>query len=313
MIKFLLNSKDITAYIKSLSFENSIDSLSTTVNFTVPFFENTEFLVNVVVGDKIEIVDDINIFKGIVIETSQSENNLSCKSMDIAFYLNKNKIIKQVRNVTGSKAINSICSELGISVSIKGLNTVINKVYKNQTVADIINDIIKQDTQQTEKEYYIYSLNNTVYIDYLGSNKVDLEFEIENKYILKNEELVLKKTITHNIEELKNSIIVVSNDSKSVLKLASAENKSSISRYGRLQEVVELESSQIKQAKKVADNVLKLSDSINEELSIEIISKKYFFSGMYILLNNKKYLIKSMSLNYQKNRFQGSLNLKEIK
>lgn len=312
MIEIKLNGRNIVDLVNSLSFENSIDSLSTTVSLTVPQVEKTDFNVKVKVGDKIEIIKEKSIFKGLIVQTSQTNRECSVKAMDIGFYLNKNKVLKQVRNTAGNQAIKSICSNLGIPITIKGLNTKINKLYKTETVADVINDIIKQDTQQTKKEYCIYVLNDKVHIDFKGGLESKLSFKLTELDNLKENDLIISKTITNSIEELKNAILVVSNDSNSVIKLAISQNGKSISKYGKLQEVIELEAKEVKKSKNVAENLLKLHDTIKEDVSIEIVTDNYIFSGQSLKIDGKKYLIKSLNLNYSKDRFNGTLELKEM-
>lgn len=313
MIEVKLNGKNITQLVSSLSFENSIDSLATTISFSVPFHKKTDFYIEIEVGDKIEISKDSkNIFKGMVVEVSINDVTMNLKAMDIGFYLNKNKVLKQVRNTSGNQAIKSICSEIGIPIEVKGLEVKINKVYKTETIADIINDIIKQDTQQSKKEYCIYVLDNKVYVDFQGENEVDISFKLSGKDILKESGAIINQTSTYNIEDLKNSVLVVSNDSNSILQLAKAEESDSISKYGKLQEVIELEAKEVAKANDVALNAIKISGKIKEELSVEIVTDKYIFSGQSLKLNNKKYLIKSTNFNYLKDRFNGTVNLKEM-
>lgn len=311
-MKIDLNGKDITKLVSSLSFDNSLEDLATTVSMTVPIHKDTDFNVAVAVGGKLKIDHEGNIFTGIVVETSKNDNTNSIKAMDIAFYLNKNKVLKQVRNITGKSAIKSICSDLGIPIKIDGLNSKINKIYKNETISDIIKDIVSQDFERTGTEYCIFALENTIYIEKRGKRIVDIVFKMSKDITLNLDKIVSSETVVENIEDLKNSILVTSSDSKSVQVLAKAKDGSSISKYGQLQEVVELEAKDVRKAKSVANTVLKANNKIKKELTIGVVSDKYVFSGQSIKYNKQKYLITSVSFSFNNGYFSGSLTLKEM-
>lgn len=302
-MQILVNNKDISKLVTSLSISSSIENLATTIDLAVVYYENTNFFAAVVVGDKLEID---NIFKGIVVDVSKSTNNLSVKAFDIAFYLNQNKILKQVRYTKGKQAIQDVCSSIGLDVSIKGLNTTINKLYKNVSVAEFINDIIALDNEQTGKEYYIYAKDNTIYIDFLGNLSVNPFLKTKNGDLITNEQ------ITENIEELKNSIIVTTNDSESIQQLSKAEDSSSISKYGKLQEVVEVSADNSQSYTSIANQVLKNKNVIKKTITIEFISNVYAIAGNKLKYNNIDYIIKSVNASIENGLYKYNMELREV-
>lgn len=308
-MRVLHNGQDVTSYVSSLNIASSIDNLSTSISFTVPYHKNTEFFRDIKVGDKIEFND---FFIGLVVDTQISDNNLSVKCFDIAFYLNRNKIIKQIRQTSGNEAIKNICSELDVSVEIKGLNTKINKMYKNTSVSDLIKDIIKQDNLQTSTNYIIYALADKVYIEPIGTQKVELSFKLSSVDTLRDKQLIQSETISENIEELVNAVVVTSNDSKSVKQYADSSNNESIIKFGRIQEIVELDSKKVNTARQVASDYIKEKSSIKKTYTINIISDVYCFAGQEMTISSKKYHIKSTNLNVENGYYTGSIELKEI-
>lgn len=305
-----LNDKDITKLVESLNITNSIDSLSTTVSITLPHYNNTKFTVDVYVGDKITIDD---IFNGIVVDTVYNEHSTNIKCFDISFYLSKNIILKQFRKTSAKEAIKVICSELEIPINIKsGLNTKLNMFFKNKSASEAVWDIIKEDTKQTAKKYFIYTQNNVVNIEELGSDEILLSYRLNEDDTFTDYKLFSDINVTNNIEELKNSIIVTSDNEKSLKILAKAEDKSSIEKYGKIQTVIELNSKENKKSQKVAQTNLDALNKINKVININLISDKYIVSGKKIKFENKYYLINSVNLNFENGHFKGSLELKGV-
>lgn len=309
-MKIELNGKDITKLVEKLNLTNSIESLSTTASLTLASFKDTSFLVDVKVGDKL-IIDDV--LTGIVVDVTYNKNSTDINVFDISFYLSKNHILKQFRNTTSKAAINSICSELGIKVNVKsGLDTKINLMFKNKSASDCINEIIKENQKITAKVYFIYVKNNTLIIEELGSEKINITYKLNEDLTFKNDEVFSEKVINENIEELKNSIIVVSDDNKAIKILSKKDDETSIKKFGKLQTVVELNSKENKSASKVANVNLSSLNKIKKNLTVKVISDNYIISGKKISLDNKDYLIKSVNLDFVNNSFQGSLELKEL-
>lgn len=309
MLNFKLNNKDITYLVSNLTFESSIDSLSTSCSFTVPQYKNTNFFVKVDIGDKVEVSE---IFKGIVVDISYNEEILTVKAFDIAFYLNKNKVLKQIRNTSGSQAIKSICSELGIPVVIKGLDTKIVKLYKNQSLSDVINDIISQDFEVTGKKYYIFAKNDKIFIDYLGSTKITPSLKLNDKLILRDDDLIKSKTSGKNIEDLKNAILITVNDTKGDKVEAESEDNTSINKYGRLQEVIEIDAAKYKEAKSIAKQVLKSKNKMVEKLNISFLTNDYILAGQKITVNKKDYYISNVNIRVDNSLFDTVLELIEL-
>lgn len=307
----IINGKDITVLTEKLSFSSSVDSLAVSASLSVPYYENTDFKVDINLGDSIEIVHKESIYKGIVISVEEEEKKKNIKAMDMAFYLNRNKILKQIRNTTGNEAIKSICSEQGIPINIDGLDTKINKVYRSESISSVIKDIIEQDSKQSGNKYVIFSKDNNIYIEKQGTTVFNISFKFANEY-LTDERLITNAKHTKSIEELVNSVKVYSNDDKSTNLLSEATDGNSVGKYGRLEEVVELQSLEVKKADEVAQTTLKSSNKVKETLNIELATDDYILAGVSMMYKNKKYLVNSCELNFNNNYFTASLNLKEL-
>lgn len=57
--------------------------------------------------------------------------------------------------MVGNDCIKSLCSEIGIKVEVSGLDTKIDKIYKDKTISDIIYDIIEQCSQFNSKKFLL--------------------------------------------------------------------------------------------------------------------------------------------------------------
>lgn len=307
----IINGKDITVLTEKLTFSSSVDSLAVSASLSFPYYENTDFKVDINLGDSIEIIHNESIYKGIVISVEEEEKKKNIKAMDMAFYLNRNKILKQIRNTTGNEAIKSICSEQGIPISIDGLDTKINKVYRSESISSVIKDIIEQDSKQSGNKYVIYSKDNTIYIEKQGTTVFNVSFKFANEH-LTDDRLITNAKHTKSIEELVNSVKVYSNDDKSTNLLSEATDGNSVGKYGRLEEVVELQSLEAKKADEVAQTTLKSSNKVKETLNIDLATDDYILAGVSIMYKSKKYLVSSCELNFNNNYFTASLNLKEL-
>lgn len=309
-MKIKLNNKDVTNLASSLNISSSIDSLSNVVSISFPNYKDTTFYVDVFVGDKIEID---KFFKGIVVDISYNEDEKTIKVFDSAFYLNQTKILKQIRNTTTDKAIKLICSELGLNIVINGnLNQKINMMFKNKSVSEVIKDMLEIEKNVTGKEYHIYSYNDKLYIEENGLNEISLTLKINENEILDKDKVFFDMRINENIEELKNVILVVSDNEKSLLVLAKEKDEKSIEKYGALQEIIEFNSKEHRSIKSVAKTMLNTLNKIKKKIEVSVMSDNFIQAGKSVNIKETKYLIVSTNLNFENNMYNGSLTLKEL-
>ena len=313
MIKIDVNGKDITKLIESANISNDIDSMSSILELDIVYYEKTDFKTDINLGDKIQVKNEEDIFGGIIIKKSIENNKLNITAVDKSFYLSNNKVLKQVRNTTGKQAINSICSELGININIKGLDVkIINKIFKNKTLTDVIKEIAELDWKNSGKKYCVYCFKNNIHLEPVGTNTATVEFKINNIDTLKDIQSFESINRSWSIENLKNSVVVTTSDKNTSSILAKEEDRASISKYGKLQEVITVDANDNQNKKTIAKNTLKSLNKVEESISIKILTNKYIFSGQKIKIENDDYIIKSCNLELKKDYYIGELGVMKV-
>ena len=150
--------RNITKIIKDLSWEDDIETLGTKLSFNSARNINDSNMAGYDViesGDKVILYNgSMEIFRGIVtnIDWGRYEKGITC--FDYAFYLNQSKTVKQFKGIAASKAIAELCNRFSVPIgSIDTINTSITMIYKDKTVADIIQDILYHVLLETGNKY----------------------------------------------------------------------------------------------------------------------------------------------------------------
>jgi len=301
----------IKQLVGSLSWESDIDTLATNLKFD--FARNRKDL-NFKIFDILEIGDKIillnygvELFRGIIVNVDWNEFKKSVTCFDYGFYLNTSKTIKQFYNIQAYKAISELCSEIEIPIgNIETMNTNINKIYKNKTISEIINDILALVTNETNIKYRI-------------------EMEKGKLNIVKYEEIEINDTVvlgeiskSENIQDMKNSILVSSNEQENTRIIQSTKDEESINKFGVLQDVIMIDNFNESQTNNVAKNKLKELNKIKKEISVTVLGNDKYKAGKIIRLKNDifdidgKYLIKNASHSYNNSIHKCTLILEVI-
>ena len=301
----------IKQLVGSLSWESDIDTLATNLKFD--FARNRKDL-NFKIFDILEIGDKVillnygvELFRGIIVNVDWNEFKKSVTCFDYGFYLNTSKTIKQFYNIQAYKAISELCSEIEIPIgNIETMNTNINKIYKNKTISEIINDILILVTNETNIKYRI-------------------EMEKGKLNIVKYEEIEINDTVvlgeiskSENIQDMKNSILVSSNEQENTRIIQSTKDEESINKFGVLQDVIMIDDFNESQTNNVAKNKLKELNKIKKEISVTVLGNDKYKAGKIIRLKNDifdidgKYLIKNASHSYNNSIHKCTLILEVI-
>ena len=183
MYKIYIKDIDVTSYIGNLTWRDSIDTLGVEVSFDLvqnKFDKNMAFLYDITLGDPVQIINKNGetLIQAIIVSESPNGKITSFTAYDMAWYLNKSTLIRQFKKMIGNDCVKSLCEEIGIDVEVKGLDTKIDKIYKDKTVSDIIYDIIEQCSQFNSKKFFIEFENNILKIRPFEKIKVVGQYEI---------------------------------------------------------------------------------------------------------------------------------------
>lgn len=255
MHKLIVGGVDILPKSNNLGWKSDADTLGTELSFD-SLYNLPEGTVNSL------YINDKEYIRAIVKNKSEGKFSYSYTCIDYSFYL-KNEIIKQFNKVAASSAISSLLKEYGIKSKIVSIPTKITKIYKDEAISAVIDDILEQAEKEQGIKYFKEMQVDTVVISKLQNMKITPKILIGDDF-----------TINSSIEEMKNKILIVSNGEDNNSILAVAQDKNSQSKYGLLQEIESIEEKDMSQAKNIAINLLKAKNKIFKDTSIPLIGVK---------------------------------------
>ncbi|MGL5765199.1 MAG: XkdQ/YqbQ family protein [Sarcina sp.] len=301
---------DITNMAGSISLNTSIETLGATFDFSMPrnFIDSNYALTETIkTGDIVKFENEKNLFTGVIVDIDTLKFSKEIKCFDFYFYLNKNKVIKQFNSLNASSCIESLLKSIGAKIGkIETIATSIDKIYKNNTVAEIIDDILKIVTEETGKKYLLEIEGVT--FNLIAHKKIKVQ--VTNN-------IFGMPTLTESISNMKNVVLVVSNDSEDESIYAKAEDKESIQKYGMLQEVVEVDPDKddISKVRNIASQKLKELNKVLTTSSLDVLGNDELRAGRLLDVEIKEFrlkeefLIKSCTHTFPKGKHICSLEL----
>nr|DAI29456.1 MAG TPA: 43 kDa tail protein [Caudoviricetes sp.] len=303
MYKVIIKDKDISDIIGNLTWRDTVDTLGVEVDFELPinrYDKKFEFLYDITLGDPIQILNAKGevLVQAIIVSETPNGKITSFTAYDMAWYLNKSTVIKQFKKMIGNDCVKSLCKEIGIDVEVSGLDTKIDKIYKDKAVSEVIKDIIEQCSQFNSKKFFIEFDKNKLIVSPYKKIKVFGTFEIQKDKFININENIGGVSLSKSIVDMKNSVLVITENKGAVRTIGEEQDSKSIEKYGKLQEVVTLDEKEFSKANLVAKNELKKLNKITEDFSIDVLGDDNVKSGRVIdidlpLFNLKgEYLIK---------------------
>lgn len=303
MYKVIIKDKDVTDIIGNLTWRDTVDTLGVEVDFELPmnrYDMKFEFLYDITLGDPIQILNAKGevLIQAIIVTETPNGKITSFTAYDMAWYLNKSTVIKQFKKMIGNDCVKSLCKEIGIDVEVSGLDTKIDKIYKDKAVSEVIKDIIEQCSQFNSKKFFIEFDKNKLIVSPYQKIKVFGTFEIQKDKFININENIGGVSLSKSIVDMKNSVLVITENKGAVRTIGEEQDSKSIEKYGKLQEVVTLDEKEFSKANLVAKNELKKLNKITEDFSIDVLGDDNLKSGRVIdidlpLFNLKgEYLIK---------------------
>lgn len=249
-----INLTDILPMCNNLAWSSDADTLATSLTFDC-LYDLAEGRTHVILKK-----DDKIVFMGVVVSKTNQLLKSNYTAMDYAFYLNKNKLVIQFNNNPAKQAIEELCNKFNLKSNITNLATVINQIYKDKTISDIILDILEQCKNEIGEKYIMEMQGDTLYIDKLSGLKADCKLLLGKDY-----------SITRSMEDLKNRIIIVSNAEDSRI-ITDVQDSESISAVGQLAEIISVEDKDIAQSNNIANNNLSLLNKTKKEFTIPTVA-----------------------------------------
>lgn len=257
--------------IGSISWTDSTDQLGAEFTFSMPFSKwDSNFKKKLSCGDIFLLKKgDTEVLRGVITEIPV--NGSEYKGYDFAWYLNQSETIVQFKKISAKKAIEQLCKKYDVPyMKLPEMNTQIKKVYKDETIANIIADIIEQHEDETDKNYRIEMKDGKLHIFHTLTAKITPHYWDEYGKKHKCTETA-EITGTKSIENLRNYIIYANkNDKKKGIK-AIVKSSKSIKKYGLLSDVTVADNLTSAKARQRAKNRLSRLNKITTEFSVKMM------------------------------------------
>lgn len=305
--------KDIVDYCGNISLSTSLGTLGASLDFDLAINrddKNYSYVNDITVGNFVKVLNSKEIFSGIVVEVDEKKFSKTIRCLDYYFYLNNNKVIIQFYNVNATEAIKGLLKHIGINDigKMENISTGITKIYKNNSVAEIIEDILKQVNQELGIKYLLEIVDGEFILE--KSKKITVQAK-NNIYGVPN----IKKSIT----SMKNCIKVISNEQETTSIYAEIKDKESINLYGQLQEIIEVDPDKdISKVRNIAATKLKELNKIATSANLDIKGHDDIKAGRLLEIELPyynligKFLIKSCNHRFSKSNHICSVELEVI-
>lgn len=308
---------DISQLCGDLCWRDSVDTLGMELSFDFP--RNYR---DIEVGDKIVMNSNGNeVFRGIITDLKISKLKISITAFDYAFYLNKSKIIIQFTDISASQAIRQLCIKFSVPFGkIANMSTQINNIYKNKTIAKIIQDILIQAENELGTKYRLETRKGKLYIEEYNDLIISATFQPATNITPFNVlDAIGSITKSESIQDMRNSVQVASNNEESDSIVAEAKDEINIKKYGLLQEVISVDEKDESQANNIAQNILDEKNKINESVSLELLGNDNVRAGRILEIVNTeykligKYMVTDCTHKYSNGIHKMSLTVKKVK
>lgn len=297
------NNKDITGVSGNLSWKDNVDTLGMELNFDAARNIDDKYMKGydiIEIGDKVILNNnDKEIFRGIIVDLGTERYRKSITAFDYAFYLNKSKTIMQFNKVPGNEVITKLCNEFNVPIgNITSIPTLITKIYKEETISDIIKDVLNHATNETGIKYRLESREGKIFVE----KYTDLIIKPKFKPAKNIGKIDVLKAIggiskSESIADMKNSILITSSNEKSSRIIAKSKDDDNISKFGLLQEVESVDDKEMADAQNIANNKLKELNRIGEDISIgPLLGDDDVRSGRILEIDNDMFNLKGQYL-----------------
>lgn len=287
---------EITKNIGSVSWKNSIYELATTLSFETAKTDNAylkDLIYTPKLGEVIRIVTNIEVFRSVVVKVDDGDKNKNkYTAVDMGWYLNKTSQTYQFTDITVKDAIKEICADLSIPIDdICELSVKVTQIYFDKTVSDILKDLLSNCGNDCNYDFTPKGLR----IYKVGGLAAYPEFRLASN-LAQGYSVDFRGNVSHSesIEDMKNSIKIVSEKDNVYDELMVLQNSELIDEYGLLQDVIKIDPEK-ESADVVANSELWWNGRTKETYSFEIIEKydSYTRAGEVIMVDGVNYVIES--------------------
>lgn len=293
-MKALLINGEKLPHVGPVEWSDDLDNVANTISFTTDE--------QIKVGSTFALLDGENeVLKGIVSQYTQNEpNKFQYAGYDFGFYLNKNSIIKQFNGMQISNAFKILCRDFNIPVgSIPSMGATVKKIYKNVILADVFREFLELHRAKTGQNYYYFTCKDGRFSVKKYELNEKLRGIVNDVAAIKSIDSITSPSISVSMEDLKNRVIVTDNGSDKISKQIIASNSGSISKYGLLQHIEQVDTDKTNNLSKVAKSKLAELNQLTTTIDLTMLGNYEMHKGVIMPVINERlslsgdFLIKS--------------------
>lgn len=283
-MKKLLIDGEVLEHAYPIEWSDDLTTVANTISFTTDE--------QIKIGSKFALMDGQNqIFTGVISEYTQNKlNEFSYAGYDFGFYLNKNSIIKQFNGMKISDAFKKLCSDFNIPVGeIPDLNTTVKKIYKNVILADVFRELLELATAKTgNKSYYFTCIDGKFNIKKYELNE-DLSGIVGDIFTINAIDSIMSPSISVSMEDLKNRVVVTDNDTDKISKQVTLSDSESISKYGLLQHIEQVDTDKKNNFSQIAKSKLAELNQLKTTIDLTMLGDYRMHKGVVLPVTNSDY------------------------
>lgn len=277
---------DITPIIGSLSWRSNETELGTELSFDIAVNDSKYFPKNpCTLGDMVILQNNsFEITRGILLnEKKNGKDPVEYAAYEYGFYLNKSDAVYRFKNIRADTAIRKILHDFGIPIGeIPNLSVVINKIYNNKKVSEIIKDILRQVRRATGKRYMLEQRNGKIHVILRKSTRIKAIFKLDGT-TYNATDFIADPSRELDATNMINSIQVVSDDKVILTKTDS----SMIKKFGKLQKTINVDKKKKNEASKNAQSELDELSKVIETGKVILMGDDRVRAGSVIEINEK--------------------------
>ena len=271
----------ISAFCGNISREDDIKALGVKLSFDYlnnKVIDKNTVWIDIQLGDTIYMYDDDELlFVGTIQKATR--NGLSSYQYDVfdnAWYLNKQEARIQFNGVDVKTAIETLCKQEYIPCEVAcDIPTKVTKIYNGDKISDIIDDLLKQASNETGKRYRREYNNSKLYINAFDNLKM----------IYEHEPLVSDFSQEFDCDGMANKVVILSGNEKSQTIVATAEDKESQKKFGTYVHYEKVDDKKKAKADQIAKTKLKNMAYPKKSISCTLLGDNYVRSGRILKFN----------------------------
>ncbi len=306
---------DITPICGAFTWDTYL-SLTSQLDLPVLWSDTKAFPVNPCeIGDMVLLTKDgEEVGRWILCKSSQQGRNpIAYTGYDWAWYLNQSKSVYQFNGVPADQAIKQILNDFGMLIgTISPMSARITKIYIQKTPAEIIDDILDQQEQQSGHHYSPEMVRGEINIVPTANRVIQGTFTIAGVAAdIMSYPLDVQRD--RDLTAMRNRIKIITEGSNTYVTQAIAQDTANASKYGLIEETFKINAADVAKSRQVAKILLERLNRILENNTLTLMGDTLVKAGYLINIVEPLTGMKGQYLlNHVKNTINGQIHTMQV-